>query len=369
MRYIGNKRKLLPFLGRAIAALGLKPGTAHDAFAGTAAVGRDLKGRGWRVASSDLMAYSYVFQRAYVVANRLPDVADLRAADPDVGRALRDADWRARARADGTGALGVVARVLAERTEPRTGFVTRRFSPRGRRGYFTEDNARRIDAARERLHHWHAGGLLSDDAFHLLLAALIEGADRVANTAGVYAAYIKSWQSNAVRPLRLVPVPPIPGPRGCTAHRADAAATARELGPVDLIYLDPPYNTRQYAAYYHVPEILARGWLPTAPRLRGKTGLPAFAGTRSAWSEPARVEGAMRELLAATGARHALVSYNSEGLLGRRELVEMLGSASVDGRVTSFRQRYRRYRADRDREGRRYRADRVTELLFHAKLR
>ena len=48
--------------------LGIAPGVAHDAFAGTAAVGRALKADGWRVHSSDLMTYSYVMQRAYVVA-------------------------------------------------------------------------------------------------------------------------------------------------------------------------------------------------------------------------------------------------------------------------------------------------------------
>jgi len=70
MRYIGNKTRLLGFITSAIDRLGIQCGTAHDAFAGTSAVGRALKERGWRVASSDLITYSYVFQRAYVVAQR-----------------------------------------------------------------------------------------------------------------------------------------------------------------------------------------------------------------------------------------------------------------------------------------------------------
>ena len=72
MRYIGNKTRLLPFILSRLRRLGIGPGRAHDAFAGTAAVGRALKGAGWRVLSSDLMTYSYVFQRAYVVARREP---------------------------------------------------------------------------------------------------------------------------------------------------------------------------------------------------------------------------------------------------------------------------------------------------------
>lgn len=369
MRYIGNKTRLLPFLLGAIRKLGLTAGTAHDAFAGTAAVGRALKAEGWRVASSDLMEYSYVFQRAYVVANRMPSFADLRASDSRVARAFRDKEIVARARANGAGALGVVASVMADRLEPSAGFVTRRFSPRGERRFFTVENAMRIDAAREALHAWRAEGLLSDHGYFLLLASLIEGADRVANTAGVYAAFIKSWQPNARRTLTLAPVPPIAGARGSTAHRRDAVSVARDLGEVDLLYLDPPYNTRQYSGYYHVPELIARGWFDGAPVLRGKTGLPSLPGTRSEWSEPANVEGALRSLLVATGARQVLLSYNSEGLLPRARLMEVLRAASIDGRVRQFRRGYKRYRADRDRLGRRYSADRVTELLYHIRLR
>ena len=70
MRYIGNKTKLLSFLTQKIRLLGIEPGVAHDAFAGTAAVGRALKADGWRVHTSDLMTYSYVMQRALVTASR-----------------------------------------------------------------------------------------------------------------------------------------------------------------------------------------------------------------------------------------------------------------------------------------------------------
>ena len=59
MRYIGNKTKLVPFILRTLAKLGVEPGLAHDAFAGTASVGRALKEAGWRVASSDIMTSAF----------------------------------------------------------------------------------------------------------------------------------------------------------------------------------------------------------------------------------------------------------------------------------------------------------------------
>ena len=358
MRYIGNKTKLLPFLRSAIARFGIGRGVAHDAFAGTAAVGRALKADGWRVHSSDLMTYSYVMQRAYVVASRLGDFGALARAEPRIGGALRRR----------TVTIEAVAEFLASGASSTDGFFAHHFAPAGGRMYFTDANARRIDAARTTLHAWHRAALVGDDAFYVLLAAIIEGADRVANTAGVYAAYIKKWQPNALRPFGVLAELPVRSRARCVAHQADAIHVANALGPVDLLYVDPPYNTRQYAGYYHIPELIARGWFDQVVELRGKTGLIADRQQRSAWCSRRQAPDALRDLLAATGAKHVLVSYNSEGLIEAQELRAILQEAAV-GRVRRSTLRYKRYRADSDREGRRYKGDEVTELLYYARLR
>jgi adenine-specific DNA-methyltransferase len=383
MRYIGNKTRLLSFILRTIDRLGIPPGHAHDAFAGTAAVGRALKAQGWRVASSDLMAYAYVFQRAYVVASRIPSFARLAAAHPELGQAIRAArrsragggqpgNGAAPSPSPGLGALRAVATHLAERLEPHHGLLSRHFAPAGGRMYFTEENAGRIDAARHAIERWRRDGAIDDDAYYLLLAGILEGADRVANTAGVYAAYIKSWQPNALRPFAILPEPPVPG-RGSTAARADADDTARALGPIDLLYIDPPYNNRQYASYYHIPELLAGDAAAAASdglALRGKTGLPSSTPElRSRWCSRRDAPGALRSLLAATGARHVLVSYNTEGVLPDAELRAILRDGAIDGRVRRFTRPYRRYRADSDHDRRRYKGDWVRELLYYARLR
>jgi adenine-specific DNA-methyltransferase len=381
MRYIGNKTRLLGFIQRSAESVGLTGGSVHDAFSGTASVGRAFKEAGWRVASSDIMTYSYVFQRAYVVTQRSPTFANLRSGVGDVRTTLRSAPFRAALakrcvamnRVNGASgparALATMAEYLSSWVEPEAGFMTRHYSPRGGRMYFTEENAGRIDAIRRRLHEWRAEGLIGDDEFFVLLAALIEAADRVANTAGVYAAYIKSWQPNALRPLTLAPLPPVRGPRGAQAHQADAATAAARLGPVDLLYVDPPYNSRQYAGYYHVPEIIARGWFDDEPAIAGKTGLLAAREQRSEWCSARKVEGALTELLEATGARHILLSYNTEGLLAEEAMLSILARFSADNHVRRFTPRYRRYRADGDDSGRSFRAGELREILYYARLR
>src|SRR5690242_13842891 len=168
MRYIGNKTRLLPFLERTLRRLEIEPGSAHDAFAGTASVGRALKASGWRVASSDIMTYSYVFQRAYVVAQRSPSFAALRAGDADVRRALRSSAFRRAVESRGGGSLNAVAEYLSRWLEPTRDFVTAHFAPSGGRMYFAEENAARIDAVRTRLHEWREAGLIGEDAFYIL---------------------------------------------------------------------------------------------------------------------------------------------------------------------------------------------------------
>jgi adenine-specific DNA-methyltransferase len=343
MRYIGNKTRLLPFILRTLRGSGIPVGSVHDAFAGTASVGRALKADGWRVHSSDLLMSSYVFQRAYVVAD---------AMAPELGERARQ--------------LSSVS--------PCEGFITRHFSPGGGasaagRMYFTPENAGRIDAAREELERWRVAKELDEDSYYILLAGLIEGADRVANTAGVYASYMKSWQPNAQRAFRIVLERPIKGQRPATAELLDATESAKALGEVDLLYVDPPYNSRQYVAYYHIPEILARGWGAETPAIRGKVGLLAGDEGRSQWSHGRRVKKLFSGLLAATGAKHALVSFNSEGHLAPDVMEVLLKEASANGEVVHFTQRYRRYRADSERTGRHYHRDIAHEHLYMVRLR
>lgn len=342
MRYIGNKTRLLPFILRTLDKEEIGAGVVHDAFAGTASVGRELKSKGWQVHSSDLLLSSYVFQRAYVVADSVAP------------------------------SLDEMARTLSH-VAPNEGFISRHFSPgcgaaSAGRMYFTPENAARIDAAREELERWRKSGVVDEDAYYLLLAGIIEGADRVANTAGVYASYMKRWQPNARRPFSVSIESPVSGKRAF-AYLMDAAEAASEIGDIDLIYIDPPYNSRQYVAYYHIPEILARGWSDGEPGIRGKVGLLAGDEGRSPWSHGRRVQKLFHALLSATGARHALVSFNSEGHLEPEILENLLRKAAVDGEVSHFTQRYRRYRADSDHEGRQYHGDFAQEHLYLIRLR
>lgn len=360
MRYLGNKTRLLPFICRAVERLGIRPGVAADPFAGTASVSRALKRMGWRVHAGDLMAASYALQVARVELDRTPRFpADLV---PDSTADGRTVSYRA-----------FLDRL---RTLPgEDGFITRQYTPAGAAGrrhgrmYFTPENARRIDAIRRRIAEGGAGGRLDRQQVQLLLASLIEAADRVANTTGVYASFVKSWQPNALRPLALRPLRPTPpagGAAGSTAFRGLAPELLCRVGAVDLLYLDPPYNGRQYPAYYHIPELLAAGWDPP-PRLRGKTGLIPDGDRRSDWCRKGKAEEALRRVLEAADARHILFSYNDEGILEAGSIEAALRERGRPDSYRRFGRAYRRYRSDSDGPARSYRRDEVREQLHYVR--
>jgi adenine-specific DNA-methyltransferase len=424
VRYIGNKTKLLPFIGDLLDDRGIRPTRVFDAFSGTAAVGRFLKSRGASVAACDLMTFSYVFQRAYIVADAYPTLPGL-ADDPELRRLRSRPDFAARvdrrigrrvaaataaaargAPPSATRALDEVLLYLDSYLDPHESFISRHFaaphveaevvaaaahgrdlssidllagiSDRGEtsgRMYFALDRARRIDAIREQLHDWHVTSMISDEEFYLLLAALLEAADSIANTTGVYAAYIKQWQPNALRELRLrlpLIVAPVSRRRRvaalpCEAYQGDVLQIAPRVGRVDLLYLDPPYNTRQYSAYYHVPEIIARGWFGEPLALRGKTGLPPNEDLKSAWSVRGQCVAALEQLVAAADADHIVMSYNSEGIIPDAEIERIFRCA---GRARSFARvarEYQRYRSDRPGPTRRYKARSVREQLYYVR--
>lgn len=356
VRYIGNKTKLLPFIGAGMAELGIRGATACDPFAGTAAVAQYLKRRGYAVTSGDILSFSYVLQSAYVVVDSPPAFSGLRdiiQLDPSP--------------------LGSVIEFL-NALPPRPGFIHDQFSPEGEAGkahdrrYFTAENAARIDAVRREIWEWRAEDRLTREERFILLAALLEAADRIANTTGVYAAYVKSWQPNAERPLELRPPHLMTGTGlDCEAFQRDALELVRALPAFDLLYLDPPYNTRQYAGYYHIPEIIAEGWFTQAPKLRGKTGLPDDEEKRSDWSSRPRCEAAFEELVAAAPCRHILMSYNSEGIISEDCIERVMRAHGIASTYRRLEQPYKRYRSDRDSEARRYKGDRVTERLYYVR--
>lgn len=384
MRYIGNKTKLLDFIGAVVDEKRIGAGIAFDAFSGTASVGRYLKRRGFDVLSCDLMTYSFVFQRALIEMDEIPRFDEVFRRDAEL-RELREShafktyvdsrfglqgDLFSRDEPDYRRYQEIVC-YLERFAANVPGLISEEYAAKSQnsgdgRMFFTMSNAERIDSMRAKLESWHRSGALNDSEYYAILASLIEAADAVANTTGVYAAFVKTWQSNSQRRIALA----IPGfvvntGRNCRAIQGNVNEVVAELPALDLLYLDPPYNTRQYSSYYHVPELIARGWFNEVPKLRGKTGLIENAHQKSAWSTVGGCVDALDDLLSKATFRYLLMSYNSEGIIPESEVRRLFKSYGRAETFQVFERDYERYRSDGDSELRQYKADTVTEKVYY----
>ncbi len=379
MNYIGSKHSLLAEIRDVLATHGLDRagGTFLDAFAGTAIVGQLAKHLGFSTVSNDLQEYSFVLQQAFLVQEGPPRFEGLQG---EIG--LSDAaieDFAARTRRFGLlrdhdlRGLCPLIRVLAwlDRLPGTEGAFSEAYCEGGSAGrnYFSAENGARCQAIRDTIASWRAGGLISAGEAYVLLASLLESADQVANTASVYAAFLKHVKASARQPLRLR-IPAIAaGAEGTRheAHRKDIGTLLRDSATrrFDVVYLDPPYNQRQYNAYYHILETLAR-WDLDAFEPRGKTGLRPEDGQNSRFCSRPEAARALDELLDRLDAGHILMSYSNEGLIPADALREALArrAQAVDFREVA----YKRFRADVDSATRSYRGDEVREFLFYARL-
>ncbi|HSK33624.1 MAG TPA: DNA adenine methylase [Propionicimonas sp.] len=298
IKYLGSKRRLVGELGRLFAAAGAHTGL--DLFTGTTRVAQEFNRQGGFTTCVDTAAYSEVLAECYVVT----DAAEVDAAELD----------------------DALARL--ESLPGRRGYVTEVFCEQAR--YFHPDNGVRIDAIRDGIDELYGDHRLRP----VLLTALLEAADRVDSTVGLQMAYLKAWAPRALRPLRLKAPTLTPGTG--RALRGDAAALVPTLEPVDLAYLDPPYNQHRYFTNYHVWETLVRWDAPEHYGVACKRVDARDEATRSAFNSRRTIATALADVIAAVRADTVVVSFNNEGFVPLPALVEMCEARGHPVEVLAF---------------------------------
>jgi adenine-specific DNA methylase len=227
------------------------------------------------------------------------------------------------------------------------GLIAIEYSPSGpqQRMFWTAENAAHIDAARQLIPSF------SMECQPFLLASLLVSADAVANTTGVYGAYLKQFKTAALNPMVVRPLHKCtsPAPAGSRVLCGDdAIAALAMLAPVPkasgirMVYADPPYNQRQYSANYAPLKLLSE-YQAGAVRAETKSGL-AIEAYKSTFCRRTDVASAFEGLVtsARACADYLVVSYSSDGLLNRTDLDEILGD-----RATCQIIEHKRYRAAR----------------------
>jgi adenine-specific DNA-methyltransferase len=219
--------------------------------------------------------------------------------------------------------------------KPKRGFIYREYSPASishaglERRYFTTDNASKIDAMRHQIASWAAINVISLAEERVLLADLLGAANRVANIAGTYGCFLSTWQKPALEAINLRPREAVTRSTEVTTSTLDAKDVP--IYAEDVVYLDPPYTKRQYAAYYHLLETIALG---DEPVVEGVSGLRPWRSKASDFCYKTRALNAMANLVREMPSRRILISYSDDAHIPIKDLI---GTMRLFGKVKPVR--------------------------------
>lgn len=307
-RYLGNKRKLLGFIEDVVSEKCGPINSFCDIFAGTGVVGERFNNQGTKIISNDLLFANYACLKAF---------------------------------------LGV-CRDLQKSVIQKIGYLNalegnqeNYFSEHFGGTYFTEANAKKIGAMREEIDEIANG----EDEKNILICSLLYATDKVANTVGHYDAFRRKLDT--LQPIRLlIPAIDYSNNENNEIHKEDANALIKRIS-CDVLYIDPPYNSRQYSDAYHLLENVAEWKKPKVVGV-GKKMDRSHIKSNYCLKNAKR---ALSDLIGNAQCRHVLLSYNNTGnskdgrsnaRISDNEIVRIL---SGRGNVETFEKNYKAFTA------------------------
>jgi adenine-specific DNA-methyltransferase len=349
MNYIGSKLSLLEFLEESINKVVKKDCNVFcDLFAGTGVVGTYFKRKGYKIIANDIQYYSYVLNRHYIQNHKPLEFKKLF----NKINGLKDVNKLERGKA--------VLEYL-NNLKGKKGFIFNNYCLKGtknkkeQRMYFSDENGAKCDAIRMKIEEWRIRKLINKNEYYFLLASLVESIDKYANTASVYGAFLKQLKKSAQRSMVLEPAELIINDQDHEVYNEDINSVVGKIKG-DILYLDPPYNQRQYATNYHVLETIAKY---DNPKIHGKTGLRGYAKQKSLYCSRPQVKKSFKDLIDNAKVKYIFLSYNNEGLMSADDIKEIMSSR---GKYGVFTKEYSRFKADKKRE---YKAEKTVEYLHY----
>ena len=340
MRYIGNKKDLLGFIEKPLMNNGIKKSKICDIFSGSVSVAKHFKQKGYEVISNDNMFYSYVFQQAYIENDDpYPKFLGLRDIIPNVS-------------------LSNVIDYL-NNLQGNEGFMFKNFSKIGShdlekpRNYLSDSNAKKIDSIREKIKEWHDDNRFEGKEYYILLSMLIESIPFVSNISGTYGAYLKINDPRMFKNLSLKNPNLLSNGKKNKCYNEDSNVLIKNI-ETDILYIDPPYNQRQYPSNYHLWETVAV-WDKKITDTQ--TGLRKYDDQKSMFCSKVKCKNTFSNLIHHANSDYIIVSYNSEGIMSLDTIMEIL---EEKGKVTHYKQTFRRFKSN----SRSNKDNHVSEWLF-----
>ena len=353
-RYIGSKTKIVDEILSEIQKIVPEGETVCDLMCGTGSISLELRKKGYKVLSTDVMSQACHITKVKVLLRQAPLFRNIKKEKTVTGQTLLT---------EQSGYETVIQ--ILNNLAPKKGYFWKEFSPEGKpengeepRKYFSADNAKKIDASREFIKKLKQKNMISEIEHSLLIHDLIVSVNDAANIAGTYGHYLSKFVPRALQPLKFYPTKFERGGK-FTSHKIINGHAEKMAKKMDayLCYIDPPYMKRQYAANYHLLETIAKGDEPIAA---GKSGLRPWRDQYSDFCSKVKIRDAFEKIFTSMKCDRFLISYSSEGLLSKNELYEFLqkfGKVSIR-EFSNKRFKSRNEKADK----------KITEYLFYLKL-
>ena len=269
-RYLGNKYKLLPFIKRVVQEQKLEFSSFADIFAGTGAVSSAFTDK--QIITNDLMYSNYICNFAWFGAEKY----------------------------NAEKIIEYVIRYNAE-SQFTENYMTENFADT----YFSAEDCARIGFIREDIETSFNNGSLNNRERTILITSLLYAMDKIAKTCGHYDAYRKGAEFDSSLEL-YVPLAEQNNNVNNQCYNLDANELVKSLY-ADLVYIDPPYNSRQYCDAYHLLENVAR-W--QKPEVHGVARKMDRSELKSRYCTQSATE-AFEQLIANIKAKYILLSYNN----------------------------------------------------------
>lgn len=269
-RYLGNKYKLLSFITGVVNSECSNIETVADIFAGTGAVSSAFTNK--VIITNDLMYSNYICNYAWFGAE---------SYDPE-----KIADY-----------------VVRYNAKNRCGnnYMTRNFADT----YFSKRDCAKIGYIREDIERSYKKGNLNERERAILITSLLYAMDKIAVTCGHYDAYRKGAKFEGSLEL-YVPLAEVNNNPQNQCFNEDANELVKRI-EADLVYIDPPYNSRQYCDAYHLLENVARWEKPVVYGVAKKMDRSSLKSKYCTASAAEAFEALVKDI----NAKYILLSYNN----------------------------------------------------------
>lgn len=306
-RYLGNKYRLLPFITSVVSAECGDFGTFADIFAGTGAVASAYTDK--RLITNDILYSNYLCHLAWFSDESF----DEKKLERYIAFFNSDIPYQ-------------------------ENYMTRNFSGT----YFSAGVCSKIGFVREYIENEYHARKINEKERALLVTSLLYGLDKIANTCGHYDAYRKNGDLTEELALAL------PEPNAIRRHNACFNCDANELAKnisADVVYIDPPYNSRQYSDAYHLVENIARWQKPAVFGVAKKMDRSALKSKYCTKAAPK----AFADLIHDLKAKYIVVSYNNMAKKGNERSNARISDAEImdilqsKGAVKMFSEKFKAF--------------------------